>query len=43
MPTDIRSRLEKITDEDIEVIGMDPQNARPEWIILTVLAVPRSL
>ncbi|MCX9083714.1 MAG: DNA-directed RNA polymerase subunit A' [Candidatus Methanoperedens sp.] len=40
MPTDIRSRLEKITDEDIEVIGMDPQNARPEWIILTVLAVP---
>jgi DNA-directed RNA polymerase subunit A' len=40
MPTDIRSRLEKITDEDIEVIGMDPQNARPEWIILTVLPVP---
>jgi len=28
MPTDIRSRLEKITDEDIEVIGMDPNNAR---------------
>jgi len=22
------------------VIGMDPNNARPEWIILTVLAVP---
>jgi len=40
MPTDIRSRLEKMTDDDIEVIGMDPQNARPEWIILTVLAVP---
>ncbi len=40
MPTDIRSRLEKITDEDIEVIGMDPQNARPEWIVLTVLPVP---
>lgn len=40
MPTDIRSRLEKITDEDIQVIGMDPQNARPEWIIFTVLPVP---
>lgn len=40
MPTDIRSRLEKMTDEDIEVIGMDPQNARPEWIILMVLPVP---
>ncbi|MCE8424570.1 MAG: DNA-directed RNA polymerase subunit A' [Candidatus Methanoperedens sp.] len=40
MPTDIRARLEKMTDEDIEVIGMDPQNARPEWIILTVLPVP---
>jgi len=40
MPTDIRSRLEKITDEDIEVIGMNPQNARPEWIIFTVLPVP---
>ncbi|MDP2845117.1 MAG: DNA-directed RNA polymerase subunit A', partial [Candidatus Methanoperedens sp.] len=40
MPTDIRSRLEKITDEDIEVIGMDPNNARPEWIIFTVLPVP---
>src|SRR5574341_518777 len=40
MPTDIRSRLEKMTDEDIEVIGMDPQNARAEWIVLTVLPVP---
>ncbi|MCE8427770.1 MAG: DNA-directed RNA polymerase subunit A' [Candidatus Methanoperedens sp.] len=40
MPTDIRARLEKMTDEDIEVIGMDPHNARPEWIILTVLPVP---
>ncbi len=40
MPTDIRTRLEKMSDEDIEVIGMDPQNARPEWIILTVLPVP---
>ena len=40
MPTDIRSRLEKMSDEDIEVIGMDANNARPEWMILTVLPVP---
>ena len=36
----MRSRLENIPDEDIEVIGMDPKNARPEWMILTVLPVP---
>ena len=40
MPTDVRTRLEKMSDEDTEVIGMDPQNARPEWMILTVLPVP---
>ena len=40
MPSDIRVRLEKISNEDIEVIGMDPNNARPEWVILTVLPVP---
>ncbi|MCX9013319.1 MAG: DNA-directed RNA polymerase subunit A' [Candidatus Methanoperedens sp.] len=40
MPTDIRTRLEKMSDEDAEVIGMDPNNARPEWMILTVLPVP---
>jgi DNA-directed RNA polymerase subunit A' len=40
MPSDIRVRLGKISDDDIEVIGMDPTNARPEWTILAVLPVP---
>jgi len=39
-PTEIRDRFENIPDEDITVIGMDPKNARPEWMILTVLPVP---
>lgn len=40
MPTDVRDRLEMIPDEDIEVFGMDPKNARPEWMVFTVLPVP---
>lgn len=40
MPTDVRDRLEMIPDDDIEVFGMDPKNARPEWMVLTVLPVP---
>jgi len=39
-PSDIRDRFEKIPDEDIMVMGMNPDTARPEWIILTVLPVP---
>ncbi|MHC1596882.1 MAG: DNA-directed RNA polymerase subunit A' [Methermicoccaceae archaeon] len=39
-PTEIRSRFEKMTNEDIRVLGMDPKNARPEWMILKVLPVP---
>jgi len=39
-PTEIRERLERIRDEDLEVIGFDYENARPEWTILTVLPVP---
>ncbi len=40
MPTDIRERLAKIPDEDLEVLGIDPKHARPEWAVLTVLPVP---
>lgn len=40
MPADIRDRFERIPDEDVEIFGMDPRNARPEWMILTVLPVP---
>ncbi|MBE0516531.1 MAG: DNA-directed RNA polymerase subunit A' [Methanophagales archaeon] len=40
MPTDVRERLERIPDEDVFLFGMDPGNARPEWMVLTVLPVP---
>ncbi|WP_276270648.1 DNA-directed RNA polymerase subunit A' [Haloarcula litorea] len=40
MPSDIRDWFEDIPDEDIEVLGMNPDRSRPEWMILTVLPVP---
>ncbi|MDD1766388.1 MAG: DNA-directed RNA polymerase subunit A', partial [Candidatus Methanomethyliaceae archaeon] len=41
-PNEIRSRLERITDVDAALMGLDPALARPEWKILTVLPVPPS-
>lgn len=32
--------LNKISDEEIDMLGMDPKYARPEWMILTVFPVP---
>ncbi len=40
MPSDIRDRFERIPDEDLEPLGIDPERTRPEWMILTVLPVP---
>jgi DNA-directed RNA polymerase subunit A' len=39
-PIDVRARLEKITDEDMEIFGLKPGYVRPEWMILTVLPIP---
>ncbi|MDH7593887.1 MAG: DNA-directed RNA polymerase subunit A' [Methanomicrobiales archaeon] len=39
-PADIRARLEKIPDEDLRALGINPLVARPEWTVLTVLPVP---
>ncbi|MFC1455017.1 DNA-directed RNA polymerase subunit A' [Candidatus Undinarchaeota archaeon] len=39
-PTDIRKRLEKVTEEDLQLIAIDPKVARPEWMILSILPVP---
>ncbi|KZX10469.1 DNA-directed RNA polymerase subunit A' [Methanobrevibacter curvatus] len=38
--SEIRDRLERITDEDALVLGVNPKVARPEWMVLTVLPVP---
>ncbi len=39
-PSDVRRRLEDIPDSDVRLLGLDPEVARPEWMILTVLPVP---
>ncbi|MCS7097671.1 MAG: DNA-directed RNA polymerase subunit A' [Candidatus Methanomethyliaceae archaeon] len=41
-PSEVRTRLEKIPDQDVELLGLDPNVARPEWMVLTVLPVPPS-
>ncbi|MEM3399343.1 MAG: DNA-directed RNA polymerase subunit A' [Candidatus Micrarchaeia archaeon] len=40
LPTDIRDHLEKIPSEDLKILGIDPEYARPEWMVLTALLVP---
>ncbi|MFB6083744.1 MAG: helix-turn-helix domain-containing protein, partial [Halorientalis sp.] len=40
MPSDIRDWFEAIPDEDVEVLGINAERSRPEWMILTVLPVP---
>ncbi len=37
---EVRVRLEKIPDEDLEVLGLNKELARPEWMVLTVLPIP---
>ncbi len=39
-PSEVREKLEKISDEDSYVLGVNPEVARPEWLVLTVLPVP---
>ena len=39
-PSMMRERLERISNEDLELFGFNPVVARPEWMILQVLPVP---
>jgi DNA-directed RNA polymerase subunit A' len=39
-PATIRSRLERIPDDDLRLLGFDPEVARPEWMIIQILPVP---
>ena len=39
-PVEVSLRLEKIPNEDAELMGFNPRYARPEWGILTVLGIP---
>jgi DNA-directed RNA polymerase beta' subunit len=38
--SEARRILERISDETCIFLGLDPVNARPEWMIITVMAVP---
>lgn len=37
---EVRARLEKISDEDCELFGLNPQFVRPEWFVITILPIP---
>src|SRR3989338_8848193 len=39
-PIEIRTRLEKISDEDCEIFGLKTPYVRPEWMVLTILPIP---
>lgn len=39
-PLEVYAVFKKITDEDLNVLGLSVSYARPEWMILTVLPVP---
>lgn len=39
-PKEVRARLERIPDDDLIPLGMNPDVVRPEWLVLSVLLVP---
>jgi len=39
-PKEVRARLERIHDDDVRALGLNPRFGRPEWMVLTVLPVP---
>ena len=39
-PSEIRELFERLPAEDLPLIGFDENEARPEWLIMTVLPVP---
>lgn len=38
--SEVRERLEKINVDDYMLVGINPDVAKPEWMVLTVLPVP---
>jgi DNA-directed RNA polymerase subunit A' len=39
-PSEVREWLEKVPNEDLNLLGLNPAVCRPEWMVLTVLPVP---
>jgi DNA-directed RNA polymerase subunit A' len=38
--SEVRERLERIQEQDYLLVGVNPEVAKPEWMVLTVLPVP---
>jgi DNA-directed RNA polymerase subunit A' len=39
-PDEIRDLLSKISQEELEILGIDAGTSRPEWLVLSILLVP---
>ena len=39
-PIEIRTRLERVSEEDYPLFGLKKEFVRPEWLVLTVLPIP---
>ncbi len=39
-PVDVREWLERVRSDEAELLGLNPDVARPEWMVLTVMPVP---
>ncbi|MFW9829079.1 MAG: DNA-directed RNA polymerase subunit A' [Candidatus Thorarchaeota archaeon] len=39
-PIEILERLKKMSDVDLRIFGISPENARLEWVVFTVLPIP---
>ena len=39
-PIEILERFEKIIDDDCLLIGVDPEFARPEWMVVSIFPIP---
>jgi DNA-directed RNA polymerase subunit A' len=40
LPITIRERFSRVTNDDLILLGYDPNTARPEWFVLQALPVP---
>ena len=39
-PIEVRTRLEKIPDDDLKLFGLNAKAVRPEWMIMTLMPIP---
>lgn len=39
-PEIIHGIFKNVSDEDVQLVGLDPQRSRPEWMIWTIMPIP---